>query len=136
MFNAEKNERYRRQVERSNRRTTTLVKQFVLENYVKLLCDPSLQAILLESEMDVMERGELKWISIIIYYPYVAKKIQAEIFANFEQWVVFRDFTGVSEVEIFTRPFTDPEQCLIRVDLKSLGGWNDAHLSNTGLNQD
>jgi hypothetical protein len=112
--------------ERKQKIQTTLLKNFVLEEFVNLFQDSGVKAMLLESEMEIMERGAFRWVSAIVCYENVGKRVQEEIWLNSKQWAIFRDATGVIEVEMFTRPFTDPKKCITRVDLKGLSGWNDS----------
>ncbi len=110
----------------AKKRAATLLKQYVLEEFVSLFQNVKIQAMLLESEMDVMQQGFSRWVSVIVYYERLGQQIKDEIQANCQQWAVFRDTTGVIEVEIFTSPFIDLNKCITCVDLKCLGGWNDS----------
>ena len=98
----------------------------MLEEFVNLFQDSGIKAMLLESEMEIMERGTFRWVSAIVCYDNLGKRVHEEIRANSNQWALFRDATGVIEVEMFTRPFADPKKCITRVDLKGLSGWNDS----------
>lgn len=101
-------------------------KSALLKEFVNLFDDVAIQAMLLESEMQVMERGACRWIGAISCYGHLGKLVENDIRVNSENWAGFRDATGVIEVEMFTRPFTDPKKCITRVDLKALGGWNNS----------
>ncbi|KAB8317997.1 hypothetical protein SD81_022500 [Tolypothrix campylonemoides VB511288] len=126
MLNSDSNDRLKLQLKVGKKRATTLLKQHVLEEFVSLFHNRKIQAMLLESEMEVMEQGFSRWVSVIVYYEQLGQQIKDEIHANCQQWAVFRDTTGIIEVEIFTSPFFDPKKCITRVDLKCLGGWNDS----------
>lgn len=82
--------------------------------------------MLQESELQVMEQGYLRWVSAISCYGYLGTQIKDNIKADFQDWVIFRDVTGILEIEIFTRPFTNPQEDIIRIYLQDLGGWNDS----------
>ncbi|MDF5726178.1 MAG: hypothetical protein PUP91_38220 [Rhizonema sp. PD37] len=112
--------------ERQHKIKATLLKNFVLEEFVNLFQDSGVKAMLLESEMEILERDAFRWVSAIVCYDNLGKQVKDEIRANSKQWSIFRDATGVIEVEIFTRPFADPKKCITRVDLKDLNGWNDS----------
>lgn len=126
MLNSDSNDRLKLQLKVGKKRTASLLKQCVLEEFVSLFQNAKIQAMLLESEMEVMEQGLSRWLSVIVYYEFLGQQIKDEIQANCQQWAVFRDSTGIIEVEIFTCPFLDPKKCITRVDLKCLGGWNDS----------
>ncbi|WP_017318286.1 hypothetical protein [Mastigocladopsis repens] len=126
MLNSDHNDRLKLQLKVGKQRAATLLKQCVLEEFVYLFQDTGLQAMLLESEMEVMEQVAIRWVSVIVYYNDLGKRVKDEIQANSEQWTVFRDTTGVIEVEVFARPFTNPKKCMTRVDLKDLGGWDNS----------
>lgn len=126
MLNSDSNDRLKLQLKVGKKRAATLLKQYVLEEFVSLFQNAKIQAMLLESEMEVMEQGFSRWVSVIVYYEHLGQQITDEIQANCEQWALFRDTTGIIEVEIFTCPFLDPKKCITRVDLKCLGGWNDS----------
>lgn len=101
-------------------------KSTLLKEFVNWFDDMAIQAILLESEMQVMERCTCRWIGAVSCYSRLGKLVEQHILINSKSWAGFRDVTGVMEVEIFTRPFTDPKKCITHVDLKALGGWNDS----------
>lgn len=101
-------------------------KSALIKEFVNSFDDVAIRAMLLESEMEVMERGACRWIGAISCYGHLGKLIENYILVNSENWAGFRDVTGVIEVEIFTRPFTEPRNCINRVDLKALGGWNNS----------
>ena len=126
MLNSDSNDGLKLQLKVGKKRAGTLLKQYVLEEFVNLFQNATIQAMLLESEMEVMEQGASRWASVIVYYERLGEQIKDEIQVNGEQWAVFRDTTGIIEVEIFTCPFIDPKKCITRVDLKCLGGWNDS----------
>lgn len=132
MLNSDPNDGLKRQDSADKKRAATfptlevLEKSALLKEFVNLFHDAGIQAMLLESEMQVMEQGLLRWIGAITYYDHLGKRVEDYIQANSEQWAAFRDATGVIEVEIFTRPFTNPKKCLTRINLKGLGGWNDS----------
>lgn len=126
MLNSDSNDRLKLQLKVAKKRAASLLKQCVLEEFVSLFQNAKIQAMLLESEMEVMEQGPSRWVSVIVYYEHLGQEIKDEIQANSQQWAVFRDTTGIIEIEIFTCPFLDPKKCITRVDLKCLDGWNDS----------
>ncbi len=132
MLNANHDNELNHQLEASKNRYATFplpeywVKSALLKEFVNLFQDAEIQAMLLESQMQVMERGTFRWVSVIAYYDHLGKRVEDCIHENSKYWADFRDLTGVIEVEIFTCPFTDPKKCLTRVDLKVLRGWNDS----------
>ena len=99
-------------------------KSALLKEFVNLFDAVAIQAMLLESEMQVMEQCACRWIAAISCYSDLGKLVEDYILLNSASWAGFRDVTGVMEVEIFTRPFTNPKKCITYVDLKALGGWN------------
>lgn len=103
-----------------------LERSALLRAFVSLFHDAGIQGMLQESEMQIMEEGACRWVGAITYYYHLGKRVEDEIWANEKLWADFRDATGVIEVEMFTRPFTNPNKCITRVDLKGLGGWNDS----------
>lgn len=122
----EENSRLQSQLKADKHRADTLPKQFVLREFVNLFQDAGIGAMLLESQMQVMEQSAGRWVSAIVCYEHLGERVKDEIQAFSEQWTAFRDATGVTDVEIFTNPFTDPKKCLIRIDLRLLGGWNNS----------
>jgi hypothetical protein len=126
MLNSDSNDGLKLQFKVGKKRAATLLKQYVLEEFASLFENAKIQAMLLESEMEVMEQGPSRWVSVIVYYEQLGEQIKDEIQANCQQWALFRDTTGIIEVEIFTCPFLDPKKCITRIDLKCLGGWNDS----------
>lgn len=98
----------------------------LLREFVNFFKDVAIQAMLQESELQVMEQGYLRWVSAISCYAHLGTQIKDNIKADFQDWVIFRDVTGVLEIEIFTRPFTNPHEDIIRIYLQDLGGWNDS----------
>lgn len=126
MLNSDSNDGLKLQLKVGKNRAATLLKQYVLEEFASLFENAKIQAMLLESEMEVMEQGPSRWVSVIVYYEQLGEQIKDEIQANCQQWALFRDTTGIIEIEIFTCPFLDPKKCITRVDLKCLGGWNDS----------
>jgi hypothetical protein len=126
MPNSDHNDVLKLQLKVGKHREVTVLKQSVLEEFVNLFQHTGIQAMLLESEMEVMEQSSIRWVSVIVYYNDLGRRIKHEIQTNFEQWAAFRDTTGVIEVELFTRPFTDAIKCMTRIDLKGLGGWDDS----------
>jgi hypothetical protein len=126
MLNSDSNDGLKLQLKVGKNRAATLLKQYVLEEFASLFENAKIQAMLLESEMEVMEQGPSRWVSVIVYYEQLGEQIKDEIQANCQQWALFRDTTGIIEIEIFTCPFLDPKKCITRIDLKCLGGWNDS----------
>ncbi len=126
MLNSDSNDGLKLQFKVGKKRAATLLKQYVLEEFASLFENAKIQAMLLESEMEVMEQGRSRWVSVIVYYEQLGEQIKDEIQANCQQWALFRDTTGIIEIEIFTCPFLDPKKCITRIDLKCLGGWNDS----------
>jgi hypothetical protein len=126
MLNSDSNDGLKLQFKVGKKRAATLLKQYVLEEFASLFENAKIQAMLLESEMEVMEQGFSRWVSVIVYYEQLGEQIKDEIQANCQQWALFRDTTGIIEIEIFTCPFLDPKKCITRIDLKCLGGWNDS----------
>jgi hypothetical protein len=126
MLNSDSNDGLKLQFKVGKKRAATLLKQYVLEEFASLFENAKIQAMLLESEMEVMEQGPSRWVSVIVYYEQLGEQIKDEIQANCQQWALFRDTTGIIEIEIFTCPFLDPKKCITRIDLKCLGGWNDS----------
>lgn len=126
MLNSDSDDGLKLQLKVGKNRAATLLKQYVLEEFASLFENAKIQAMLLESEMEVMEQGPSRWVSVIVYYEQLGEQIKDEIQANCQQWALFRDTTGIIEIEIFTCPFLDPKKCITRIDLKCLGGWNDS----------
>ncbi|MBW4499780.1 MAG: hypothetical protein KME57_09475 [Scytonema hyalinum WJT4-NPBG1] len=126
MLNSDSDDGLKLQLKVGKNRAATLLKQYVLEEFASLFENAKIQAMLLESEMEVMEQGRSRWVSVIVYYEQLGEQIKDEIQANCQQWALFRDTTGIIEIEIFTCPFLDPKKCITRIDLKCLGGWNDS----------
>jgi len=126
MLNSDSDDGLKLQFKVGKNRAATLLKQYVLEEFASLFENAKIQAMLLESEMEVMEQGPSRWVSVIVYYEQLGEQIKDEIQANCQQWALFRDTTGIIEIEIFTCPFLDPKKCITRIDLKCLGGWNDS----------
>lgn len=106
-----------------------LPRSVLLKEFVNLFNDARIQAILQESELQVMEYSQLRWISAISSYAHLGRQIKDNIQVDFQNWVIFRDATGVLELEIFTRPFINPKKDITRVYLQDLGGWNDSCLN-------
>lgn len=126
MLNSDSDDGLKLQLKVGKKTAATLLKQYVLEEFASLFENAKIQAMLLESEMEVMEQGPSRWVSVIVYYEQLGEQIKDEIQANCQQWALFRDTTGIIEIEIFTCPFLDPKKCITRIDLKCLGGWNDS----------
>ena len=103
-----------------------LPRSALLREFVNFFNDVAIQAMLQESELQVMEQGDLRWVSAISCYGHLGTQIKDNIKADFQSWVIFRDVTGVVEIEIFTRPFTNPQEDITRVYLQDLGGWDDS----------
>ena len=132
MLNPDGNDAQKRQLKEDIQRAAIfptlefVEKSALLNEFVNLCQDTRIQAMLQESEMQVMEQGNLRWVSAISYYDHLGQWLENYIQDYAEHWANFRDATGVIEVEMFTRPFTDPQKCITRIDLKDLGGWNDS----------
>ena len=105
-----------------------LPRNVLLREFVNFFNDVTIQSMLQESELQVMDQTDWRWISAISCYAYLGKQIKDNIQANFQDWVIFRDVTGVLEIEIFTRPFINPKKDITRVYLQDLGEWNDSPL--------
>lgn len=132
MLNSDQNHQPQHQLEVGIHRFNTFTasevweRSALLHEFVGLFYDARIQAMLQESEMQVMEQGAFRWVSAISYYAHLGKLVEEYIQAHSNHWAGFRDATGVIEIEMFTRPFTDPLQCITRINLKTLGGWNDS----------
>ncbi len=127
MLNSDRNDELKRKLEANIQRVAQFPnpefreKSFLLREFINLFHNAEIQAMLQESEMQIMGQGASKWISVISCYIHLGKCVENYILANSVQWADFRDATGVIEVEMFTRPFTDPLKCITRVNLKGLG---------------
>ena len=127
MLNSDRNDELKRKLEANIQRVAKFPnpefreKSFLLREFINLFHDAEIQAMLQESEMQVMGQGASKWVSVVSCYIHLGKRVEDYILANSVQWSNFRDTTGVAEVEMFTRPFTDPLKCITRVNLKGLG---------------
>jgi len=98
----------------------------LLKEFINMYQNACVQAMLQEGEMQVIEQSSRRYISVISYYEHLGKLMVEFIFINCQQWVRFRDSTGVTGIEICTLPFTEPLQSITSIDLKHLGGWNDS----------
>lgn len=132
MFNSDRHRELQHQSKVEIQKNSTfqtseiLPRSVLLKEFVNFFNDVRIQAMLQESELQVMEQGHLRWISAISCYGHLETQIKDNIQANSQPWVIFRDATGVLEIEIFTLPFTNPKKCITRVYLQNLGGWKDS----------
>lgn len=94
-----------------------LPRSVLVREFVNFFNDVTIQVMLQESELQVMDQADWRWISAISCYGHLGKQIKDNITANFQDWVIFRDATGVLEIEIFTRPFINPKKDITRVYL-------------------
>lgn len=132
MFNSDHYRKLQYQLKAENQKNSTfksskiLPRSVLLKEFVNFFSDVTIQAMLQESDLQVIEQGHLRWVSAISCYAHLRTQIKDNIKADSQYWVIFRDVIGVLEIEIFTRPFTNPKEDITRVSLQDLGGWNDS----------